>query len=98
MKKWLIISCVWNDGEIKVDAPLDDLYQRYTLWNVSSHVDIDFTQTKGVRFQEGSNGMYRLIVERNALTIEQFEKIYQVKADEKPINLETMFPILIQGE
>ena len=91
------IVCM-DEGEIKVDAPLDELYQRYALWNVSSQSDLDFTQTKGVRLQEGSNGMYRLIVEKNVLTIEQFEKMYQVKADEKPINLETMFPILIEGE
>ncbi len=87
-------------GRIRADAPLDDLQERFAEWRVNvkagrlpPRFDEDF-----VRSQQGDSYQARLLVEGASDRLEAFRTRHGVDVVSRPLNLERMFPLLVQED
>ena len=91
---WIV--CL-EEGSLVENASLDDLQERYAEWNVTS--------TNGglpARFEEqwvvahsGDARAARLFVREASGRVEAFQKKYHAEVNERRVNLERMFPLLV---
>ena len=85
-------------GRIMTDASLDDLQERFAEWRVTvkvgrlpTHFDDNF-----VLSQEGDSYQARLLVKGASDNLDAFKTKYGVDVAGSPLNLERMFPLLLQ--
>ena len=85
-------------GRIKADASLDDLQERFAEWRVTvkagrlpTRFEEDFVVS-----QEVDSYQARLLVKGASDSLDAFKTRYGVDVDSSPLNLESMFPLLLQ--
>lgn len=85
-------------GRIKADASLDDLQERFAEWRVTvkagrlpTRFEEDFVVS-----QEVDSYQARLLVKGASDNLDAFKTKYGVDVDSSPLNLESMFPLLLQ--
>ena len=85
-------------GRIKTDASLDELQERFMEWRVTAtagRLPIRFEEDF-VLSQEVNSRQARLVVQRASDKLEEFKTKYDVEVASNPLNLEKMFPLLLQ--
>lgn len=92
------IICL-NKGTLRVDADLDELKESLTLWEVTASSDQalpDAFPEPFVMRTEGT-GHQRLLVVRDVCPSDksEFSQRYNAQVKSRPMNLETLFPLLI---
>ena len=87
-----------DKGRIKADASLDDLQERFAEWRVTvkagrlpTRFEEDFVVS-----QEVDSYQARLLVKGASENLDAFKTKYGVDVDSSPLNLESMFPLLLQ--
>ncbi len=87
-----------DKGRIKADASLDDLQERFAEWRVTvkagrlpTRFEEDFVVS-----QEVDSYQARLLVKGASDNLDAFKTKYGVDVDSSPLNLESMFPLLLQ--
>ena len=87
-----------DKGRIKADASLDDLQERFAEWRVTvkagrlpTHFEEDFVVS-----QEVDSYQARLLVKGASDNLDAFKSKYGVDVDNRPLNLESMFPLLLE--
>ena len=87
-----------DKGRIKADASLDDLQERFAEWRVTvkagrlpTRFEEDFIVS-----QEVDSYQARLLVKGASGKLDAFKTKYGVDVDSSPLNLESMFPLLLQ--
>jgi len=86
-------------GRIVTDAALDDLKEMYSEWRVVSN-DSDLPQRFEEPFvvtQEISGREARLLVKQGAPQLQAFRATHGVEVSGRPLNLEEMFPLLVDA-
>ncbi len=85
-------------GRIKAEASLDDLQERFAEWRVTvkagrlpTHFEENF-----VISQEVDSYQARLLVKGASNNLDAFKSKYGVDVASSPLNLESMFPLLLQ--
>lgn len=85
-------------GRIKADASLDDLQERFAEWRVTvkaGRLPTHFEENYVVS-QEVDSYQARLLVKGASDSLDAFKTRYGVDVDSSPLNLESMFPLLLQ--
>lgn len=85
-------------GRIKADASLDDLQERFAEWRVTvkaGRLPTRFEENYVVS-QEVDSYQARLLVKGASDNLDAFKTKYGVDVDSSPLNLESMFPLLLQ--
>lgn len=85
-------------GRIKADASLDDLQERFAEWRVTvkaGRLPTNFEENYVVS-QEVDSYQARLLVKGASDNLDAFKTKYGVDVDSSPLNLESMFPLLLQ--
>ena len=85
-------------GRIKADASLDDLQERFAEWRVTvkaGRLPTHFEENYVVS-QEVDSYQARLLVKGASDNLDAFKTKYGVDVDSSPLNLESMFPLLLQ--
>jgi ABC-2 type transport system ATP-binding protein len=93
---WVI--CL-NNGRLVANAPFDELQERYAEWTVTPRngdLPPRFVEPY-VLTQEGDSRRARLQVDESARHEEEFRTCHDVELTIRPLNLEQLFPLLIQG-
>jgi len=88
-----------DQGRVVADAGLDELKERYAEWLVVSH-NGDLPERYSEAFvleQEISGRQARLLVDQGETGLEVFRAAHDVDISSRPLNLEEMFPLLVQG-
>ena len=85
-------------GRIRADASLDDLQERFAEWRVTArdgrlpaHFEEDFVVSR-----EGDSRQARLLVKGASDNLNAFKSKYGADVVSSPLNLEQMFPLLLQ--
>ncbi|MCE2440573.1 MAG: ABC transporter ATP-binding protein [Candidatus Latescibacteria bacterium] len=85
-------------GRTKADASLDDLQERFAEWRVTvkagrlpAHFEEDFVISR-----EGDSRQARLLVKGASDNLDAFKAKYGVDVASSQLNLEQMFPLLLQ--
>ncbi len=85
-------------GRIRADASLDDLQERFAEWRVTArdgrlpaHFEEDFVISR-----EGDSLQARLLVKGASDNLNAFKVKYGVDVASSPLNLEQMFPLLLE--
>lgn len=87
-----------DKGRIKADASLDDLQERFAEWRVTvkaGRLPTRFEEDYVVS-QEVDSYQARLLVKGASDNLDAFKTKYGVDVDSSPLNLESMFPLLLQ--
>lgn len=87
-----------DKGRIKADASLDDLQERFAEWRVTvkaGRLPTHFEENYVVS-QEVDSYQARLLVKGASDNLDAFKTKYGVDVDSSPLNLESMFPLLLQ--
>ena len=87
-----------DKGRIKADASLDDLQERFAEWRVTvkaGRLPTRFEENYVVS-QEVDSYQARLLVKGASDNLDAFKTKYGVDVDSSPLNLESMFPLLLQ--
>lgn len=87
-------------GRIITDAALDELKERYAEWLIlSQNGDLPERFSESfVLAQEVSGREARLRVLRDLADIDAFQTTHQVTVTHRPLNLEEMFPLLVEEQ
>jgi len=87
-----------DEGRVVTDSALDELKERYSRWRVvSKNGDLpEIFSEPFVIGQEVSGREACLLVENGASQIDAFRSTYGAEIVERPLNLEEMFPVLVQ--
>ena len=92
---WVI--CL-DRGRICADTGLDKLQESYASWQVTApsgdlpdHFEEDF-----VLSQTGTSSQAQLLVRDASAQLGVFERKYRAEIDSKPLNLEQIFPHLLE--
>ena len=85
-------------GRIRADASLDDLQERFAEWRVTArngrlpaHFEEDFVISR-----EGDSRQARLLVKGASDNLDAFSTKYGADVASSPLNLEQMFPLLLE--
>ncbi len=84
-------------GRVVTDAALDELKESYSRWRVLSK-NGELPEVFSEPFvidQEVSGREASLLVRNGASQIDAFRSTHGVQVDERPLNLEEMFPVLV---
>lgn len=87
-----------DKGRIKADASLDDLQERFAEWRVTARngrLPAQFEEDFVVS-HEGDSRQARLLVKGASDNLDAFNTKYGVDVNSSPLNLESMFPLLLQ--
>ena len=87
-----------DKGRIMADASLDDLQERFSEWRVTvkaGRLPTHFEENYVVS-QEVDSYQARLLVKGASDNLDAFKTKYGVDVDSSPLNLESMFPLLLQ--
>jgi len=87
-------------GQLKANAPLDELKEQFGEWIVTS-AGRPLPEQFAERFilkQDVGSRQARLVVRAAGEEVEPFSARHQVSIEARPMNLESMFPFLITGE
>ena len=93
---WVI--CL-DEGKVVTDSALDELKERYAEWHVVAHngdLPANFSEPF-VLSQDVSGRQARLLVREAAAELETFRAKYGVEVTGRPLNLEEIFPVLVEG-
>lgn len=97
-----VVDCVvcLDRGRVVTDEELDRLKERYAEWLVSSRSkDLPDRFADGfVLAQEIQGREARLLVDRSRASLEQFQTRHQVEVISRTLNLEEMFPLLVEEQ
>lgn len=88
-----------DEGRVVTDAPLDELKESYSEWLVQAKEQAlpeMFTESF-VLDQEVSSSQARLVVRNGASGLEGFCRDHAAEVRTRPLNLEELFPYLVQG-
>ena len=85
-------------GRIRADASLDDLQERFAEWRVTARDGRLPTQFEEnfVISREGDSRQARLLVNGASDNLDAFKMKYSVDVASRPLNLEQMFPLLLE--
>ena len=95
---WIV--CL-DAGKITVNAALDELQGRYAEWVVTSHngdLPVRFDEQFICEQGESDGSQARLLVCDAADHVDSFEQTYRATVASRPLNLERMFPLLMERE
>ncbi len=94
---WIV--CL-NDGRITVNTSLDDLHERYEEWMVTTKDGVlpASFDDEFVCEQRGNNGQAQLFVRDAGDKLSGFKEKYRVEVESRPLNLERMFPFLLNSD
>ena len=87
-----------DKGRMKADASLDELQERFAEWRVTvkaGRLPTHFEENYVVS-QEVDSYQARLLVKGASDNLDAFKTKYGVDVDSNPLNLESMFPLLLQ--
>ena len=87
-------------GRVKADASLDDLQELFAEWRVSARIGRlpPYFEENFVLSQEVDSYQARLLVEGASDCLDAFRARHGVDVASTPLNLERMFPLLIQEQ
>ena len=87
-----------DQGRIRTDASLDALQERFAEWRITATVGRLPTHFEEVYVlsQEVNSRQARLVVQSASDHLDAFRAKYRVDVDVHPLNLERMFPLLLQ--
>ncbi|MCP3957461.1 MAG: ABC transporter ATP-binding protein [bacterium] len=90
-----------DEGRLRVSAALDDLKELYAEWRLTAldgaELPADFPETF-VLHREIDGRQASLLVRRADGELAAFRRRYQVEVEVRPLNLERMFPLLLEEE
>ena len=84
-------------GHLQAEAPLDQLQERYAEWHLTSSSELPKVfQEPYVLQQEVNRHEARLIVRDAHSLLAEFAALHQVEVASRPLNLEAIYPFLVQ--
>jgi ABC-2 type transport system ATP-binding protein len=90
-----------DEGRLKVSEPLDDLKERYAEWRLTvregSELPRRFPEPYVLR-QEVNGRQASLLVRGPGAELSTFRERYPVDVEVRPLNLERMFPLLLEED
>ncbi len=90
-----------DEGRLRVSAALDDLKERYAEWRLYARAGAELPRHFPEPFvlrQEVNGRQASLLVRRGEAELAAFQERYPVEVESRALNLERMFPLLIEEE
>lgn len=92
------VACLAS-GQLTADAPLDELQERYAEWHLRSSSQIPGNFEEPYVLEQQVNSRQARLIVRDAQPFEaEFAARHRVELTSRPLNLEAIYPFLLQKE